>query len=123
VPPKGGEDFTATIDVYVEPWGTHPNGHFGSWSVKLPADGAAHDFAFRLDPLAKTVTTTRDGQPVETFSWVGPPTEGDFRANMVVAGSGGIAANVPLYLFTLEGARLTGWQKEPDSLSVVRPGE
>src|SRR5439155_22075925 len=97
VPPKGGEDFTATIDVYVEPWGTHPNGHFGSWSVKLPADGAAHDFAFRLDPLAKTVTTTRDGQPVETFSWVGPPTEGDFRANMVVAGSGGIAANVPLY--------------------------
>src|SRR5205814_9877074 len=25
VPPKSEEDFTATIDVYVEPWGTHPN--------------------------------------------------------------------------------------------------
>ena len=121
VPPKGGGDFTATIDVYVEPWGTHPEGHFGSWSVLIPADGAGHDYTFHLDPLAKTVSTTRDGQPVETFAWVGPPTQGDFRAGLSIAREGRVVADVPLYVFTLEGSRLTDWEMELASLAVVQP--
>jgi hypothetical protein len=121
VPTKGGGDFTATIDVYVEPWGTHPEGHFGSWSVVVPADGAGHDYTFHLDPLSKTVTTTRDGQPVETFAWVGPPTQGDFRAGLSIARAGSVVANMPLYIFTLEGSRLTDWELEPPSLAVVQP--
>src|SRR5204863_4216620 len=101
VPAKGGGDFTATIDVYVEPWGTHPEGHFGSWSVVLPADGAGHDYTFHLDPLAKTVSTTRAGQPVDTFAWIGPPTQGDFRAGLSITRAGRVVADVPLYVFTL----------------------
>jgi hypothetical protein len=121
VPTKGGGDFTATIDVYVEPWGTHPEGHFGSWSVVLPADGAGHDYTFHLDPLTKTVSTTRDGQPVETFAWVGPPRQGDFRASLSITQAGRVVADVPLYVFTLEGSRLTDWEMEPASLAVVQP--
>lgn len=121
VPPKNGGDFTATIDVYVEPWGTHPDGHFGSWSVKVPADGAGHDYAFTLDPIAKQVTTTRDGQQIETFAWVGPPTQGDFRAALsITQGDKGIA-NIPLYLFTLRGDRLTDSDVETPLLSVIHP--
>ena len=121
VPTKGGGDFTATIDVYVEPWGTHPAGHFGSWSVVLPAGGAGHEYAFHLDPVAKTVTTTRDGSPVETFAWTGPPTQGDFRASLNITRGEKTIAAVPLSVFTLKGPRLTGWELQPGTLSVVQP--
>jgi hypothetical protein len=119
IAPSGNGDFTATIDVYIDPWGTHPDGHFGSWSVVLPSDGAAHDYTFRLDPLAKTVTTVRDGQPTQTFAWIGPPTQGDFRASLVVSDKAGQVANVPLYIFTLNGSRLTDWQLSAPSLSIT----
>jgi hypothetical protein len=121
VPTKGGGDFTATIDVYVEPWGTHPQGHFGSWSVVLPADGTGHDYDFHLDPLAKAVSTTKDGSPIETFAWIGPPTQGDFRASLSITRGDKTVANVPLSLFTLKGARLTAQELQPSSLSIVRP--
>ena len=120
VPPKG-EDFTATVDVYVEPWGTHPDGHFGSWSVKVPADGQSHEYVFKLAPLAKTVTTTRDGQPVETFGWVGPPTQGDFRASLSIARGDKTISNTPLYLFTLKGGRLTNSDIDPGGLVIIHP--
>ncbi|MEO8287620.1 MAG: hypothetical protein ABI670_14425 [Chloroflexota bacterium] len=119
IAPSGNGDLTATIDVYVEPWGTHPDGHFGSWSVVLPGDAVAHDYIFSLDPLAKTVTTIRDGQPVETFAWVGPPTQGDFHASLVVSDKSGTVANVPLYTFTLSSSRLTDWQLDAPSLSIT----
>jgi hypothetical protein len=119
--PLGGGDYTATIDVYVEPWGTHPQGHFGSWSVVLPADGAGHDYDFRFDPVAKTVTTVRDGRPVETFAWVGPPGEGDFRASLNITRGNSLIASVPLYTFTLRGGRVAGVQLEPASLSIAQP--
>jgi hypothetical protein len=117
--PPGNGDLTATIDVYVEPWGTHPDGHYGSWSVVLPADGAAHDYTFHLDPLAKTVSTVRDGRPIETFSWIGPPTQGDFQASLVVSDKAGPVAQVPLYLFTIDGSRLADWQIDPPSMSIT----
>jgi hypothetical protein len=119
IAPPGSGDLTATIDVYVEPWGTHPDGHYGSWSVVLPGDGAAHDYTFHLDPLAKTASTLRDGQPVQTFSWVGPPTQGDFQASLVVSDKAGVVADVPLYLFTVDGPNLADWQLDPPSLSIT----
>jgi hypothetical protein len=123
IAPEGRGDYTATIDVYSEPWGTHPEGHYGSWSVVVPSDGQAHEYAFRFDPPARTVTTERDGQPVETFAWDGPPTQGDFRAWLVLTDSKGIVARVPLYTFALDGERVTGVQVEPESLQVVPVGE
>jgi hypothetical protein len=123
IAPTGGGDYTATIDVYAEPWGTHPDGHYGSWSVVVPGDGQAHDYAFRFDPPARAVTTERDGQPVQTFAWNGPPTQGDFRAWLVLTDSKGLVARVPLYAFALDGGRVTGVQIEPESLEVVPVGE
>ncbi|HET9496174.1 MAG TPA: hypothetical protein VFR15_18255, partial [Chloroflexia bacterium] len=123
IAPAGGGDYTATIDVYAEPWGTHPEGHYGSWSVVVPGDGQAHEYAFRFDPPARTVATERDGQPVETFAWNGPPTQGDFRAWLVLTDQQGTIAQVPLYTFALDGGRLTGVQIERESLQVVPVGE
>ena len=123
VTPQDRGDYTATIDVYAEPWGTHPEGHYGSWSVMVPGDGQAHEYAFRFDPPARTVTTERDGQPVETFAWNGPPTQGDFRAWLVLTDKQGLVARVPLYAFALDGGRVTGVQIEPESLEVVPVGE
>jgi hypothetical protein len=121
--PTGGGDYTVTVDVYVEPWGTHPQGHFGAWSVVLPANGTGYDYAFTLDPLAKSVATTRDGQPLETFGWVGPPTEGDFRATLTITREGEQLASVPLYLFTLKDGRLTDWQPDSPTLAISAVGE
>jgi hypothetical protein len=121
VTPAGGDEFAATLDVYSEPWGTHPEGHFGYWSVVIPADGVAHDYNMRLDPLLKTVTATRDGNEVEAFAWQGPPNQGDFRATLHITRKGSLVATVPLYLFTLAEDRLASWYAEPSHLTIVRP--
>lgn len=121
VAPPSGPDFTVTVDVYLEPWGTHPEGHFGSWSVLLRADGQSHDYSFSLDPLAKTVTSTRDGAPEQTFAWVGPPKEGDFRASLSIAQGDRSIANIPLYSFTVRGGSLTDAETAPETLAVMHP--
>ncbi|MDQ3706085.1 MAG: hypothetical protein M3437_12815 [Chloroflexota bacterium] len=121
VTPEGGDEFAATLDVYSEPWGTHPEGHFGYWSVVIPADGEDHDYNLRLDPLLKTVTATRDGAGVEAFAWQGPPNQGDFRATLHITRKGSLVATVPLYLFTVAEGRLASWYAEPAHLTVVRP--
>lgn len=121
VAPAGDGDYAATVDVYVEPWGTHPEGHFGYWSVVVPGDGQPHDFTFQLDPLLKKVTAKQDGANVQTFGWQGSPTQGDFRATLHVTHKNAPVASVPLYLFTLDEGKLTGWQPDGASVTVVRP--
>jgi hypothetical protein len=122
VTPFGPDQYTATVDVYIEPWGTHPDGHFGSWSVVVPADGEPHEYLFHLDPVAKTVSTTRDGQPVETFAWIGHPKQGEFRTSLTTTKKdGGEVANVPLYHFTVKGSRIADWQVDAAPLVIVRP--
>ncbi len=121
VAPVGDGDYAATLDVYVEPWGTHPQGHFGYWSVVVPGDGKPHDFTFQLDPVLKKVTAKQDGTNVQTFGWQGPPIQGDFRATLHVTHKNAPVASVPLYLFTLDEGKLTDWQPDGASVSVVRP--
>lgn len=119
--PAGAGNYAATLDVYVEPWGTHPEGHFGYWSVVLPGDDLPHSFTFQLDPLLKKVTVKQDGFPVQTFGWQGKPIQGDFRATLHVTHKDAPVASVPLYLFTLDEGKLTDWQPDGPSVSVVRP--
>ncbi|MBF6614093.1 MAG: hypothetical protein IVW55_13270 [Chloroflexi bacterium] len=122
VAPRAPGDYTITLDAYVEPWGTHPTGHFGSWSVVLPADAAAHTYTFALNPITKEVTTTRDNAPLQTFSWTGHPTEGDFSVTLSIRQKdGSLIATVPLYLFTRQSNRLTAYQPNPLALLVVPP--
>ncbi|MBF6613069.1 MAG: hypothetical protein IVW55_08070 [Chloroflexi bacterium] len=122
VAPRAAGDYTITLDAYVEPWGTHPTGHFGSWSVVLPADAAAHTYTFSLNPITKEVTTTRDNAPLQTFSWTGHPTEGDFSMTLSIRQKdGSLIATVPLYLFTRQSDRLTAYQPNPPALLVVPP--
>lgn len=123
VAPRTNEDhYTLTLDVYVQPWGTHPQGHFGSWSVVLPADGMAHDLDLELDPVAKTVTTLRDGVPVQTFTgFIGEPTQGGFKASLTVLNSQGIIASLPIYTFTRKDSRIADWQLEPGTFTVAQP--
>jgi hypothetical protein len=122
VPPKGERDYTITLDVYSEPWGTHPAGHFGSWSAVLPADGIGHDYTFHLDPVTKRVTAERDGTSAEVFTgWEGQPTQGDFRAILTVLADGQPIASDTLYIFTRQGDRITDWQPEAPIFRVVQP--
>jgi hypothetical protein len=121
-PPRGGHDYTITLDVYVEPWGTHPEGHFGSWSAVLPADGAGHDYTFHLDPIAKSVSAERDGGVADVFTgWEGRPTQGDFRAILTVLGPNGAITSDTLYIFTRQAGRITDWQPQPTRFQVVQP--
>lgn len=121
VAPPGDGDYAATLDVYSEPWGTHPQGHFGYWSVVVPGDGQPHDFTLQLDPMLKKVTAKHDGANIQVFGWQGPPTQGDFRATLQVTHKNAPVAGVPLYLFTLDQGKLTDWQPDGASVSVARP--
>ena len=121
VAPKQDHDYTVTLDVYSEPWGTHPDGHFGSWSVVLPADAGAHDYNFHLDPIKREVAATRDGGSTQVFGWIGPPSQGDFRAILSVLRGDTTVSSTTLYLFTRKGTELTGWLPEPNTFSVVKP--
>ncbi|HYO50030.1 MAG TPA: hypothetical protein VEW94_09280 [Chloroflexia bacterium] len=122
VPPRQEGQFTITLDVYAEPWGTHPDGHFGSWSMVLPDDGTAHSYHFQLNPTTKAFTATRDDSPIEVFGWEGPPTQGDFRGTLTILDSKGQVAHTSIYTFTRQGDRITGQQAEPATFTIARPG-
>jgi hypothetical protein len=122
VPPRQEGQFTITLDVYAEPWGTHPDGHFGSWSMVLPADGAAHSYQFQLDPRTKAFNAARDDSPIEVFGWEGPPTQGDFRGTLTILDDKGQVAHTSIYTFTRQGDRITSSQAEPAAFTIARPG-
>jgi hypothetical protein len=122
VPPRQEGQFTITLDVYAEPWGTHPDGHFGSWSMVLPADGTAHSYQFRLDPKTKAFNASRDDSPIQVFGWEGPPTQGDFRGTLTILDDKGQVAHTSIYTFTRQGDRITGQQAEPATFTIARPG-
>jgi hypothetical protein len=117
--PQDGQ-YTLTLDVYQKPWGTHPDGHYGTFSLPVPvgADGRIYDLT--LHPETKTTTALLNGQPAEVFAWQGPPTEGDFAASLVLTLGDRLIAHVPLYDFTLRDGRLTAVDPHPGQ-TVVAP--
>jgi hypothetical protein len=117
--PQAGQ-YTLTLDVYQKPWGTHPDGHYGTFSLPVPvgADGRSYDLT--LHAANKTTTALLNGQPAEVFAWQGPPTEGDFAASLVLTLGDRLIAHVPLYDFTLRDGRLTAVDTHPGQ-TVVAP--
>ena len=109
-PPNIAKGYSATLDVYVRPWGTHPAGHFGYWALPVPATGtnAAPRLSLTLDPLSKMVAATRDAAPTDAYP---PPVKdlnmeqsakfGDFRATLNVYAGGQLLGVLPAYDFSV----------------------
>ncbi len=112
--------YTLTLDVYQKPWGTHPDGHYGTFSVPVPvgADGRSYDLT--LHAADKVATALLNGGPTEVFDWKGPPHEGDFAASLVLSLGDRLIAHVPLYDFTLHDGRLTEVVPHPGQ-TVIAP--
>jgi hypothetical protein len=53
--------YVLTLDIYKRPWGTHPSGHFGTFSIALPGLAQARQVEFDFDPVAKKMTARLDG--------------------------------------------------------------
>ncbi len=109
VTPGGNDKYTATLDVYTRPYGAHPQGHYGYWSVAL--DGG-HDtnLQFRLDLAQKTMQTQLNGGSIPNY----PPNPkdldisryaklGDFRANLNLYRGDVFIGSVRLFDFTVNG--------------------
>ncbi|HMA36268.1 MAG TPA: hypothetical protein VKY74_17560 [Chloroflexia bacterium] len=114
----GGQPFTLSLDVYQKPFGTHPDGHLGSWSLPLPAGAAGRSYTLTLHPVAKTATATLDGAATAVFAWQGPPHGGDFSATLNLLTGPTLLERLPVYDFTLDNGRITEFQPGPGA--VVR---
>jgi len=80
--PKIGEGATTSyllsLDTYRKPWGTHPSGHFGVWSVALEGGEKSRRLEFDFDPVAKTSRVTLEGLNLDVGADVIRPGDGDW---------------------------------------------
>jgi hypothetical protein len=122
--PRGpeGAQYTLTLDVYQKPWGTHPDGHYGTFSVPVPVGADGRTYTLRLRPAEKAATALLNGGPFEVFPWIGPPGEGDFAASLVLSLGERLIEKVPVYDFTLREGRLSSVQVHPPRTSVAPVG-
>jgi len=113
--PKGGKGdaYTATLDIYNYPWGSHPSGHYGYWSVAVQGS-AGVELEYQLDLPTKQMTTRLNGNSIPNY----PPNPkdldinsygrvGDFRANLTLYAGDKLIGAVRLFDFTIraEGDR------------------
>jgi len=106
--------YTLTLDVYRRPWGTHPSGHFGNWSIALTGSQTARKVVFIFDPKLRETTVTVDGNRVDMGAEVIRPGDGDWAVfialwrtepqNPTLNTQVGVAR---LYEFSLEGQRIS----------------
>jgi hypothetical protein len=109
VPPGSGDPsgYTATLDVYNTPWGSHPQGHYGYWSLPVPAAGEAR-LDWRLNLAQKKVETKINGGDAPNY----PPNPadlditkygnlGDFRASLNLYAGDKLVGNTRLFDFTV----------------------
>jgi hypothetical protein len=115
----GAGAFTLSLDVYQKPFGTHPDGHLGSWSLPLSAGGEGRSYAMTLNPVAKTATATLNGAPEQVFAWQGPPHGGDFSATLNILAGDRLLERLPVYDFTIEDGRISGFSPAPGAVIVA----
>ncbi len=126
--------YSATLDIYNSPWGSHPNGHYGYWSLPLDA-GNNNTLEWRLNLTRKLMTTRLNAQDVPNF----PPDPkdldltkygnyGDFRATLNLFAGSKLVGSARLYDFTtwaqgdknrLENRRAGGFKGYPTSLAFL----
>jgi hypothetical protein len=73
-------NYLLSLDIYRRPWGTHPGGHFGVWSVALNGVNRSRHLEFDFDPVAKTTRVTLDGANLDVGADVIRPGDGDWAA-------------------------------------------
>lgn len=54
-------EYILTLDIYRRPWGGHPNGHFGTFSISLQGENRARRVEFNFDPASRDTLATVDG--------------------------------------------------------------
>jgi hypothetical protein len=114
-----GQPFTLSLDIYQKPFGTHPDGHLGTWSLPLPAGAEGRSYSLTLDPVAKTATATLNGGGAEVFMWQGPPRGGDFHATLNLFAGDRLLAQLPVYDFSLDGGRLGDFAPAPGTVLLL----
>ncbi len=106
VVPGQAVGYSATLDIYNSPWGSHPNGHYGYWTLPLDT-GNKNDLEWRLNLTRKQMTTFVNGREVPNF----PPDPkdldlakygnyGDFRANLNLFAGAKLVGSARLFDFT-----------------------
>lgn len=107
VAPARPDDYTATMDVYNTPWGSHPSGHYGYWSVPV-AGGTGVSLDWQLQLTNKQMATKQNGGDVPNY----PPDPkdldlakygnlGDFRANLNLFSGEKLTGTIRLFDFTV----------------------
>ncbi len=121
-------NYLLSLDIYRRPWGTHPGGHFGVWSVALTGSGQSHRLEFDFDPLAKTTTVSLDGAKLDVGADVIKPGDGDWatfialrRANPKNPKDFELVGVSRLYEFNLSGALLREVNVLPARQQLYKP--
>jgi hypothetical protein len=106
--PGAGDDqtpYALSLDIYRRPYGTHPDGHYGYWTVAIPADDRPHQAEITFDIAGRAADATLDGAWTPIAAWSGPPTSGIFRASLVVARGDAVVGSTAIFEFELRDWR------------------
>lgn len=123
--PGAGDSSAAyglSLDIYRRPYGTHPNGHYGYWTIAIPADDRPHRVTLDFAIAQRAADGTIDSAWTPIASWIGPPDSGPLRATLVLSRGETIIGSVPAFEF-----ELLDWQARylrttlPDDLIVFFP--
>jgi hypothetical protein len=118
-----------TLDIYRRPWGTHPSGHFGTFSIALPGLAQARQVEFDFDPIARKMTARLDGGGAdvgaEVFKAAG---DGDWAAFITLRRSNPanpqdfpLVGQSRLFEFSLDSGQFTFTNLLPDRQMVLLP--
>ncbi len=108
--------YILTLDIYRKPWGTHPNGHFATYSVALSGQTLPHSINFDFNPTTRKTLAQVDGVGVglgeEVFKAAG---NGDWTAFVTLRRSNPanpkdfpLVGLTTLYDFSLDNNQLSG---------------
>lgn len=77
-------EYIFTLDIYRRPWGGHPNGHFGTYSIALNGENRAHKVEFNFDPVSRDTLATIDGAGTGLGKEFFKPGDGNWAVFMAV---------------------------------------